>query len=123
MTTPTDRNTYTDPTEPAASVGGLARDLDDDLTAGRWTPTHLDRSLARYLVVATAGDGQLTAERLRTALWEGGEPLLRQPDSRFASLLAQLVPGAASVLDDATVHALLRRLAPRPSPPDQSVPE
>ncbi|MGW6984063.1 hypothetical protein ACWGE1_32255 [Streptomyces sp. NPDC054932] len=112
MTTPSDRITHADGTEPAASVVGLALDLSDDLTAGRWTPTHLDRRLAQYLVVTSAGDGQLTAERLRTALWEGGEPLLRQPDSRFASLLAQLIPGTASVLDDATVHALLRRLAP-----------
>ncbi|MCP3819292.1 hypothetical protein NLX86_14625 [Streptomyces sp. A3M-1-3] len=113
MTTPTDRTTNTDRTEPAASVGELALDLSDDLTAGRWTPSHLDRRLARFLVLTSAGDGQLTADRLRTALWEGGEPLLRQPDSRFASLLAQLIPGTASVLDDATVHALLRRLTPR----------
>ncbi|MFG3410031.1 hypothetical protein [Streptomyces sp. NPDC048142] len=113
MTTPTDRTTRADRTEPAASVGALARDLADDLTAGRWTPTQLDRHLARFLVTASAGDGQLTAERLRTALWEGGEPWLRQPDSRFASLLARLAPGTASVLDDATVHALLHRLTPR----------
>ncbi|MGR4883492.1 hypothetical protein ACIPUC_29335 [Streptomyces sp. LARHCF249] len=110
MRTPTDRTTHADLTETAASVGGLARDLADDLAAGRWTPTHLDRRLARFLATASAGDGRLTAERLRTALWEGGEPFLRQPDNRFASLLAQLVPGTASVLDEATVHALLQRL-------------
>lgn len=116
MTTPTDhtdRTTHADHTEPSGSVGALARELADDLTAGRWTPTHLDRRLARFLVTASAGDGRLTAERLRTALWEGGEPLLRQLDNRFASLLAHLVPGTASVLDEATVHALLQRLTPR----------
>ncbi|MCY0935177.1 hypothetical protein [Streptomyces sp. H34-S4] len=116
MTTPSDATAHADRTEPAesaSSAGGSARELTDDLTAGRWTPTRLDRSLARYLVVASAGDGQLTAERLRAALREGGEPLLRQPDNRFASLLARLVPGPVSVLDDATVHALLRRLTPR----------
>lgn len=104
--------TYTDHPEPASSVGGLARDLSDALTAGRWTPTHLDRSLAQFLVTASAGDGQFTQERLRTVLWEGGEPFLRQPDNRFASLLAQLT-GTASIPNDATVHAvhaLLHRL-------------
>ncbi|MGW0363384.1 hypothetical protein [Streptomyces sp. NPDC002990] len=106
MTTPTDR------TEPAASFGEPALDLSDDLAAGRWTPTPLDRRLARLLVITSAGDGQLTAERLRAALWEGGEPLLRQPDNRFASLLAQLILGTASVTDEAAVHALLRRLTP-----------
>ncbi|WP_371618350.1 hypothetical protein [Streptomyces sp. NBC_00454] len=117
MTTHTDRTTATEPTDltgpvASASTGSLALALSDDLAAGRWTPTHLDRRLACHLAAASAGDGQLTAERIRTALWEGGEPFLRQPDNRFAALLAQLVPGTASVLDETTVHALLRRLAP-----------
>ncbi|MEU9145065.1 hypothetical protein [Streptomyces sp. NPDC048349] len=110
MTTPTDHTTHADLAEPAVCVGELAQDLADDLTAGRWTPTHLDRRLARFLVTTSAGDGQLTAQRLRAAFWEGGEPLLRQPDVRFASLLARLIPGTASVLDEAAVHALLRLL-------------
>lgn len=100
-------------TEAAAPVGRLAEELADDLAAGRWTPTRLDHHLARFLVTASAGDGQLTSERLRAALWEGGEPLLRQPDVRFASLLARSVPGTASVLDEAEVHALLHRLTRR----------
>ncbi|MGW2273246.1 hypothetical protein [Streptomyces yangpuensis] len=99
--------------EPAAPVGELAQDLADDLAAGLWTPTRLDRHLARFLVTASAGDGQLTQQRLRAAFWEGGEPLVRQPDVRFASLLARLLPGTASVLDEAAVHSLLHRLAER----------
>ncbi len=116
MTTTTDRTTYadrtdrTDLTEPVASVGALAGYLSDDLAAGRWTPTDLDRRLARFLVTASAGDGQLTPERLRVVLREGGEPFLHQPDNRFAALLARLIE-PAPVPDREAVHALLHRLA------------
>ncbi|MEU3776076.1 hypothetical protein AB0F11_23240 [Streptomyces sp. NPDC032472] len=110
MTTTTERTTYAARTGRAAFAGALAGHLSDDLSAGRWTPTGLDRRLARFLLTASAGDGQLTAERLRAVLQEGGEPFLHQPDNRFAALLARLI-GTTSVAHDATVHALLRHLA------------
>ncbi|MFD3782055.1 hypothetical protein [Streptomyces sp. NPDC058612] len=116
-----DRTDRTGHAAHGASVGGLALNLSDDLIAGRWPPADLDRRLVQYLVVSSAGDGPFTAQRLRTELWEGGEPLLRRPDGRFTELLARLVPAPASVADDAAVHALLRRLtraqAPAPHAP------
>ncbi len=78
-----------------------------------WTPSHLDRHLARFLVITSAGDVQLTAGRLRAAFREGGEPLLRQPDVPFASLLARKIPGTGYDVDEAAVHALPHRLTQR----------
>ncbi|MFB7513068.1 hypothetical protein [Streptomyces sp. NPDC056144] len=98
------------PTPAHATPTGMAKDLSVDLTAGRWTPTRLDRRLALLLVTASAGDGQLTPERLRTVLWEGGEPFLRQPDNRFALLLTHLTAEAPAP-QDTTIHTLLHRLA------------
>ncbi|MEU8621220.1 hypothetical protein [Streptomyces sp. NPDC048623] len=93
----------------------LARDLTDDLTAGHWTPTALDRRVAELLATASAGDGHLTPERLRSALWEGAEPFLRQPDNRFATLLAQLTTTPPAP-HDPTLHTLLHHLTPHPCP-------
>ncbi|MEU5219831.1 hypothetical protein AB0G79_27090 [Streptomyces sp. NPDC020807] len=109
-TTPTSPADPTGTGTAAVTAAGLAADLSVDLTAGRWTPTHLDRRLAQLLVTASAGDGQLTPERLRTALWEGGEPFLRQPDNRFAQLLTHLT-GTPPAPRDTTVPTLLHRLA------------
>lgn len=74
----------------AASSGllvELAAALDQDAATGAWTPTPLERSLARRLVIGSAGDLQLTPALLRSALWEGGVTLAHENGGRFGSLL------------------------------------
>ncbi|WP_320779350.1 hypothetical protein [Streptomyces sp. CRN 30] len=67
-----------------ASTAALAADLD----GGRWVPGPLERTLASRLLLACAGDGQLTAVRLRDTLWEGSVALTYAGGGRLARLLA-----------------------------------
>ncbi|NBE53873.1 hypothetical protein [Streptomyces boluensis] len=77
---------------PAAAVaalrGGVA-ELARARECGAWTPAPLERRIAELLAVATAGDGLLTADRVRAALWEGAFPLFQENDGRLAALLSQ----------------------------------
>ncbi|MCX4681805.1 hypothetical protein OG413_42130 [Streptomyces sp. NBC_01433] len=59
---------------------------------GVWTPTPLERRIAGLLTVAAAGDGLLTAERVRTALWEGAVAFVQENGGELAALLADLLP-------------------------------
>ncbi|MEU6290914.1 hypothetical protein [Streptomyces sp. NPDC046988] len=95
-----------------ASSAALAGDLD----GGRWVPGLLERTLASRLLLACAGDGQLTAARLRETLWEGSLALTYAGEGRLARLLAQScevaeapAPNAESVLSEAL--RLLERTA------------
>ncbi|WP_256104139.1 hypothetical protein [Streptomyces sp. ODS05-4] len=88
------------------AVDRARRHVDDLLThfrTGAWRPTLLETRIAALLLTATAGDGMLTAHRVRAALWEGGLPLTHAAGGgRFAQLLGDLVP----VLDDPWLAAL-----------------
>ncbi|MYT69058.1 MULTISPECIES: hypothetical protein [unclassified Streptomyces] len=96
---------------PAERLTELTAALAADLDQGRWTPGPLERILVFRLLVATAGDGQLTSDRLRETLWEGNLALTTVGGGRLAQLLAELhdtstrtaaeadaVRGAATVL-------------------------
>ncbi|MFD8565688.1 hypothetical protein [Streptomyces sp. NPDC059639] len=75
---------------PAQRLGELTATLAADLDRGRWTPGPLERILVFRLLVATAGDGQLTTDRLRDTLWEGNLALTTIGGGRLARLLAEL---------------------------------
>jgi hypothetical protein len=64
--------------------------LERDLAGGDWAPEPLERSLARRLLLACAGDGVLTAPRIRDTLWEGSMSLVHTNGGRLANLLAAL---------------------------------
>jgi hypothetical protein len=88
----------------------LARDLEEDV----WVPGPLERSLARRLVVACAGDGELTPARVRTTLVEGSVALTYAGDGRLARLFAQLTEVttyAARDVSSADVLDLLEQVA------------
>ncbi|MER6165579.1 hypothetical protein [Streptomyces violaceorubidus] len=94
----------------------LTADLAGDLDGGRWVPGPLERTLASRLLLACAGDGQLTPPRLRETLWEGSLALTYTGEGRLARLLTQScevaeepVPEAESVLAEAV--RLLERAA------------
>ncbi|POX64433.1 hypothetical protein C3492_05155 [Streptomyces sp. Ru62] len=72
---------------PSGLLTELAAALEQDAITGEWTPTALERSLARRLVIGSAGDLQLTAGLLRSALWEGSVALAHENGGRFGSLL------------------------------------
>ncbi|MER6066375.1 hypothetical protein ABT167_35480 [Streptomyces sp. NPDC001792] len=71
----------------SALLAELATALEQDAVTGAWAPTALERSLARHLVIGSAGDLQLTAALLRSALWEGSAALAHENGGRFGSLL------------------------------------
>ncbi|GLX49103.1 hypothetical protein Shyhy01_20530 [Streptomyces hygroscopicus subsp. hygroscopicus] len=73
---------------PSSLLAELATALEHDGVTGEWTPTALERSLARRLVIGSAGDLQLTPGLLRSALWEGSVALAHENGGRFGSLLA-----------------------------------
>ncbi|MEV0929027.1 hypothetical protein AB0I99_28630 [Streptomyces spongiicola] len=52
--------------------------------------------VAYLLITSAAGDGVLTARRIRAALWEGAVVITQENDGRFAQALGDLV----AVLDD-----------------------
>jgi hypothetical protein len=66
-------------------------DLGQDLASGQWTPTALERRIASLLVIASAGDGDLTALHIRGAFTEGAEAFVRENRRRLAALLADLL--------------------------------
>jgi len=86
----------TDPVHPvrpphgaaAVALRGEVEDLTRAWERGVWTPTRLEQRIATLLSVATAGDGTLTAPRVREALWEGTVPLFRENGGRLAALLS-----------------------------------
>ncbi|UQW99953.1 hypothetical protein [Streptomyces sp. RerS4] len=104
----------------------LTRALRHDIEAAHWAPTSLERRLCELLLTAAAGDGALTAPRVRAALAEGAMTFLFENDGRLAALLASLLPlltepaadaadpTAAAAVDDA--YALLDRIT-RPAAP------
>lgn len=74
--------------QPAGRLDALA----GRARGGAWTPTPLERRVAGLLTVAAAGDGLLTAERVRAALWEGAVALVQDNGGELAALLADLLP-------------------------------
>ncbi|MGW0812845.1 hypothetical protein ACWD00_06265 [Streptomyces viridiviolaceus] len=64
--------------------------LEEDLGQGAWCPGPLERALSSRLLVACAGDGQLTPVRLRETLWEGSVALTYAGGGRLARLLSGL---------------------------------
>ncbi|MCX4745627.1 hypothetical protein OG455_08850 [Kitasatospora sp. NBC_01287] len=97
------------PAAPAAGIAGLGAAL----AAGGWTPSALERTLARRLATAATGTGLLTASALREAFHEGTEAFLRENGGHLAALLAT---GLAAIEADgsdpaaAALPALLRRI-------------
>lgn len=113
-------DTHTVPSQPRApaaeSLAALTDTLARDLTAGTWRPGPLERRLARLLLVGAAGDGELTADRVRSVAWEGHVALTQVGEGRLARLFTQLLAvardpehGAGPSGDSA--RALLERLA------------
>ncbi|MEU8544119.1 methyltransferase domain-containing protein [Streptomyces sp. NPDC048717] len=95
----------TRPTAAAAAVRTAARALAEDLSAGRWTPTTLERALAGRLHVAAQGGDFLTAQAVRDAFQEGSEPFLRDNGGRLAALLADAAPLLDAAGDEAAETA------------------
>ncbi|MCX5197274.1 hypothetical protein OOK31_25810 [Streptomyces sp. NBC_00249] len=87
--TPARSDTY-DPAspEPADLIAALRQDADAD----RWAPTALELRLCELLLTASAGDGTLTAPRIRAALAEGAMSFITENGGRVAALLASLLP-------------------------------
>ncbi|MFM9372888.1 hypothetical protein [Streptomyces sp. Da 82-17] len=76
------------PRDAAVALRAHAERLAAEWERGGWAPSRLERRIGTLLSVATAGDGMLTAVRVRHALWEGSVPLLRENGGRLAVLLA-----------------------------------
>ncbi|MEE1736260.1 hypothetical protein PUR49_07060 [Streptomyces sp. BE147] len=76
---------------PAVCPCGFLDALVADARGGSWAPTPLERRIAGLLAAAAAGDGLLTADRVRAALWEGSLALVQENDGRLARLLAGLL--------------------------------
>ncbi|WP_345620883.1 hypothetical protein [Streptomyces ziwulingensis] len=111
------RRAGTPHTPAAGTLAALTAVLTRDLTTGAWRPGPLERRLARHLLLASAGDGALTADRVRAALWEGDVALIHAGEGRLARLLAHLLAaaqapaGPATEARDETARTLLERLA------------
>ncbi|CAM5641742.1 MULTISPECIES: hypothetical protein [Streptomyces] len=75
------------PVSPSGLLAELTAALEQDAAAGKWTPTALEKSLARHIVVGSAGALRLTPALLRSALWEGSTALVHENGGRFGSLL------------------------------------
>ncbi|MEU1517179.1 hypothetical protein ABZ490_34365 [Streptomyces sp. NPDC005811] len=94
----------------------LTAALAQELAAGTWRPGPLERSLARRLLIASAGDHELTADRVRDVLREGAVAVFYVGGGRFAALLGQLAAVAEAPEADATdagagARSLLERIA------------
>ncbi|SEP07876.1 hypothetical protein [Actinacidiphila rubida] len=106
-----------DLTAPAAGrLTALTARLTADLDRGAWTPGTLERLLTTRLLVATAGDGQFTRERVRETLEEGSMALLHAGGGRLARLLGEVWdlaagPGADGEAALTAVTPLLERVA------------
>ncbi|WP_392894328.1 hypothetical protein [Streptomyces sp. LN699] len=79
--------------EPAAltRVRSLLATLSRDHTSARWAPTALEARIGELLLTASAGDGALTAPRLRAALAEGSMTFLADNGGRLALLLGSVL--------------------------------
>ncbi|MEV0844554.1 hypothetical protein AB0J21_01475 [Streptomyces sp. NPDC049954] len=103
-------------TPAAEGLAALTDTLARDLAAGTWRPGPLERRLARLLLVGAAGDGELTADRVRAVAWEGHVALTQAGEGRLARLFTQLLavaqdPESAAGPAGDTARALLERLA------------
>ncbi|MDX3588670.1 MULTISPECIES: hypothetical protein [Streptomyces] len=98
-------------------AAGPCTALAHGLDTGAWTPGPLERRIARMLLVACAGDSELTAERIRSALWEGAVALPHAGEGRLAALLAHLHTvagtghGPRAARTTAQARAVLERVA------------
>jgi hypothetical protein len=111
-------STMTESIRSAGLLSERVHDLDRDLASGQWVPTALERRIAEILVIASAGDGELTAPRIRAAVKEGAESFLRENDGRLAALLGDLFPAVsgpqpAPLAAVAEAQTLLARIADR----------
>lgn len=88
----------------------LAQSLCEELSTRKWVPTELERAIAQRLVTASAGDTQLTALRLRCALWEGSLALPHASEGRLANLLAESLRAAESTAPDSWALTQVREL-------------
>ncbi|PWI15342.1 hypothetical protein DI272_15095 [Streptomyces sp. Act143] len=88
-------------------TAGLGADLDQ----GAWVPGPLERTLAGRLLVACAGDGQFTPDRLRETLWEGSVALAYAGGGRLAGLLAGLHEVTSHAAPHAVRHPVLSEAA------------
>ncbi|MFE2529350.1 hypothetical protein ACFXEL_34580 [Streptomyces sp. NPDC059382] len=79
--------------EPAAltRVRTLLATLSRDHVGARWAPTALEARIGELLLTASAGDGALTAPRLRAALTEGSMSFLADNGGRLAQLLGAVL--------------------------------
>ncbi len=100
--------------EPSAAerLTTMTAALAEDLGRGTWCPGPLERALSSRLLVACAGDGQLTPVRLRETLWEGSVALTHAGGGRLARLLAGLcaVTEHPAPDDEPALSAALRLL-------------
>jgi SAM-dependent methyltransferase len=106
----------TGPARHAAGVRKVTEALAEDLAAGRWSPSELERVLSRQLLISVADDEYLAPTVVRNAFWEGSEAFLRENGGRLATLLADLLPVLEAGGDEAAetsraVSALLRSIA------------
>ncbi|MDI9883341.1 hypothetical protein QMZ92_02705 [Streptomyces sp. HNM0645] len=90
--------------------------LAEDMVGGRWAPSPLERRIAELLILAAAGDGQLTETRIRAAFWEGSCSFLQDNGGRLAALLGDLLPHVSGTVPApqetlTAAHALLTRTA------------
>jgi len=98
------------PAVTAVALRGQVGDLVEQWERGTWVPTVLERRIATLLSLASAGDGLLTADRVRHALWEGALTLHQENGGRLGALLSELLsaldrPKAADVPDDHRAEA------------------
>ncbi|MER5433830.1 hypothetical protein [Streptomyces sp. NPDC002588] len=97
----------------------LTAALARELAAGAWCPGPLERSLARRLLTASAGDHELTADRVREVIREGAVAVFYVGEGRLAALLGQLAavaeapeaPEAGATDAGAGARSLLERIA------------
>ncbi|MFJ5035586.1 hypothetical protein ACIQB5_48075 [Streptomyces sp. NPDC088560] len=88
-------------TSAAEQLTSLTAALAEDLDRGVWAPGPLEQVLAARLLVACAGDGQLTPARVREAVVEGSVALAYAGGGRLARLLAQVWEVTAHPAPDA----------------------
>ncbi|KUN18591.1 hypothetical protein AQJ23_39675 [Streptomyces antibioticus] len=91
----------------ASLTAGLGADLDQ----GTWVPGPLERTLAGRLLVACAGDGQFTPDRLQETLWEGSVALVYTGGGRLAHLMAGLHEVTSHAAPQVACHPVLSEAA------------
>lgn len=103
----------------------LTAALAQDLSDGSWTPGPLELRLTGRLLLASAGDHELTADRIRATLWEGAVAVHHAGEGRLAALLGHLfavaeVPAPGATAARTTARALLERIAGREGGQDRA---